>query len=86
MIRTTTNMICCLFFHVSLPTTYWAEALHITTHLNNCLPSKALSHPTPHFALYGTAPSYDHLRVVGCDCYPNTSATATHKLSPHSTR
>ena len=45
-----------------------------------------MRHPTPHFALYGTAPSYDHLRVFGCACYPNTSATAPHKLSPRSTR
>jgi hypothetical protein len=45
-----------------------------------------MSHPTPHFALYGTAPSYDHLRVFCCACYPNTFATAPHKLSHRSTR
>jgi hypothetical protein len=45
-----------------------------------------VSHPTPYFALYGTAPIYDHLRVFGCACYPNISATAPHKLSPRSTR
>jgi hypothetical protein len=44
-----------------------------------------VSHPTPHFALYGIAPSYDHFRVFGCACYPNTSAIAPHKLSPRST-
>ena len=27
-----------------------------------------------------------HLRVFGCACYPNTSATAPHKLAPRSTR
>jgi hypothetical protein len=86
MIRTTTNMICCLLFQASLPATYWAEALHTATHLLNRLPSKATSHPTPHFALHGTTPSYDHLRVFGCACYPNTSATTPHKLSPRSTR
>jgi hypothetical protein len=86
MIRTTTNMIRCLLFQASLPATYWAEALHTATHLLNRLPSKAVSHPTPHFALYGTAPSYDHLRVFGCACYPNISATAPNKLSPRNTR
>jgi hypothetical protein len=85
MIRTTTNMLRCLLFQASLPASYWAEALHTATHLLNHLPSKAVRHPTPHFALYGTAPSYDHLRVFGCACYPNTSATAPHKLSPRST-
>jgi hypothetical protein len=71
---------------VSLSDRYWAEALNTATHLLNRLPSKAASHPTPHFALYGTPPSYSHLRVFGCVCYPNTSATAPHKLSPRSTR
>lgn len=30
-------------------------------------------------------PSYDHLRVFGCLCYPNLASTSPHKLSPHST-
>jgi len=29
-------------------------------------------------------PTYDHLRVFGCKCYPNLSATAPHKLAPRS--
>jgi hypothetical protein len=40
----------------------------------------------PHFAMYDTTPSYAHLRVFGCACYPNTSAITPHKLSPRSTR
>jgi hypothetical protein len=40
----------------------------------------------PHLALFGFAPSYEHLRVFGCTCYPNTTATAPHNLSPRSTR
>jgi hypothetical protein len=38
----------------------------------------------PHQALFGAPPAYDHLRVFGCRCYPNLSATATHKLAPRS--
>jgi hypothetical protein len=55
MIRTTTNMIHWLLFQASLPASYWAEALHTATHIN-LLPSKAVSHPTPYFAPYGTTP------------------------------
>jgi hypothetical protein len=55
MIRTISNMIYCLLFQTSIPASYWAEALHTATHLNH-LPSKAVSHPTPHFALYDIAP------------------------------
>src|SRR6185312_13928653 len=29
-------------------------------------------------------PSYAHLRVFGCLCYPNMTATASHKLAPRS--
>jgi hypothetical protein len=29
-----------------------------------------------------TPPSYSHLRVFGCKCYPNMSATAAHKITP----
>jgi hypothetical protein len=82
----TTNIICCLLFQASLHASYWAEAMHTVTHLLNCLPSKVVSHPTHHFALYDTTPSYDQLRVLGCSCVPNTSATAPHKLSPCFTR
>jgi hypothetical protein len=33
-------------------------------------------------ALFGFAPSYEHLRIFGCACYPNTAATAAHKHAP----
>jgi hypothetical protein len=39
----------------------------------------------PHLALFGSAPSYEHLCVFDCTCYPNTTATTPHKLSPCST-
>jgi hypothetical protein len=40
----------------------------------------------PHVALFGSAPSYEHLRVLSCPCYPNITTTAPHKLAPRSTR
>jgi hypothetical protein len=54
-------------------------------HLLNRLPSKTIQATCPHLALFGCAPSYEHLRVFGCACYPNTVATAPHKLAPRST-
>jgi hypothetical protein len=36
------------------------------------------------FALHGTQPTYTHLRVFGCCCYPNLSSTTAHKLAPPS--
>jgi hypothetical protein len=62
-----------------------AAALGTVTYLINILPTKTLNYSTPHFYLFGKHPSYEHLRVFGCTCYPNLSATAPHKLSPRST-
>ena len=86
MIRTTNDVMRTLLIQASLPPRFWAESLHTATYLLNRLPSTASPAPTPHHALFGTPPRYDHLRVFGCACYPNTSATASHKLAPRSTR
>jgi hypothetical protein len=46
----------------------------------------AIQTACPHLTLFGSVPSYKHLRIFGCTCYPNMTATASHKLSPRSTR
>ena len=61
------------------------EALHTSTYLLNRHPTKTLDLQTSYFALYSTSHSYDHLRVFGCKCYPNLSATTPSKLAPRST-
>jgi hypothetical protein len=86
MIRTTNDVMRTLLIQASLPPRFWAESLHTATYLLNRLQSTASPAPTPHHALFGTPPRYDHLQVFGCACYPNTSATASHKLAPRSTR
>jgi hypothetical protein len=63
---------------------YWVEALSAATGLLNILPTKTLTFSTPHHALHGNPPAYEHLRVFGCKYYPNLSATAPHKLAPRS--
>jgi len=83
-IRTINNVLRSLLFQASLPPAYWIEALHTAAYLVNRLPTKTLASSTPYFHLYHTQPSYDHLRVFGCACYPNMSSTAPHKLVPRS--
>ena len=68
-----------------MPPSYWVDALGVATYLRNILPTKTLGFATPHFALYRVPPTYDHLRVFGCACYPNLATTAVHKLTPRST-
>ena len=83
-LRTVNNIMRSLLFQASLPPVYWADSLHTATYLLNRHPTKTLDGRTPFFALYGTQPSYTHLRVFGCACYSNLSSTAPHKLSPRS--
>jgi hypothetical protein len=84
IIRTTNNVVRSLLFQASGPLTFWAAALSTATYLLNILPTKTLNFSTPYFSLHGTHPLYEHLRVFGCKCYPNLSATAAHKLAPRS--
>jgi hypothetical protein len=86
IIHTINNVIRTLLIQVSLPERYWAEGLHTAVYLLNRLPTKTINAACPHVALFGSAPSYEHLRVFGCACYPNIAATAPHKLAPQSTR
>jgi hypothetical protein len=84
IIRSINNVVRSLLFHASVPPVFWAAALGTATYLINILPTKTLNHSMPHFYLFGKHPSYEHLRVFGCTCYPNLSATAPppHKLPP----
>lgn len=85
MIRTVNDTVWCLLFQASVPPRFWAAALSTATYLLNILPTKTLSFSTPHFSLFAKPPSYVHLRVFGCKCYPNLTAIASNKLSPRST-
>jgi hypothetical protein len=86
IIRSFNNVIHTLLIQASLPGRYWAEGLHTATYLLNCLPTTAIQAACPHLALFSSAPSYKHLRVFGCTCYPNMTTTVPYKLSPCSTR
>ena len=85
VIRSTNNMVRSLLFQASMPAIYWVEALHTATFLFNLHPTKTLKNRTPYEALRGLPLPLDHLRVLGCLCYPNLSATVPHKLAPRTT-
>jgi histone deacetylase 1/2 len=85
MIRTINNIVRTLLIHAHMPSHFWAEALAASTYLLNRRPSSAVGNGIPFELLHHKPPSYDHLRVFGCLCYPNLTATAPHKLAPRST-
>ena len=52
-----------------VPSHFWGEAVSTAVYLINRQPSSKLSDHCPGEVLFGTPPSYDHLRVFGCTCY-----------------
>ena len=57
----------------------------MATYLLNRRPSSAIQNGIHFSLLYGSPPDYSLLRVFGCLCYPNMTATARHKLAPRPT-
>ncbi|KAJ0678253.1 putative RNA-directed DNA polymerase [Helianthus annuus] len=83
-IRTINNVIRTLLAHSSLPNTYWHHVLDVATYHLNILPSKLPNYQSPTECLYFNRPSYDHLRVFGCLCYPLIPYTTINKLEHRS--
>ncbi|GKB82307.1 ribonuclease H-like domain-containing protein [Tanacetum coccineum] len=83
MIRTINNLIRTLLFQPHIPPSYRVKALNMVARLLNILPSTAINNEIPFTKLYNQTPTYEHLRVFGCLCYPHVDAS--HKLEPRST-
>ncbi|GJW64429.1 ribonuclease H-like domain-containing protein [Tanacetum coccineum] len=83
MLRTINNLIRTLLFQDHIPPSYWVEALNMAAHLLNILPSTAINNEIPLTKLYNQTPTYEHLCVFGCLCYPYVDVA--HKLEPRST-
>ncbi|KAI3674945.1 hypothetical protein L2E82_51782 [Cichorium intybus] len=83
-IHTINNMVRTLLSHASLPTSFWHHALQMTTYLLNILPHKTKQYFTPTSLLYHKHPTYDHLKVFGCLCFPLTPSTSINKLQNRS--
>lgn len=84
MIRTINNAIRSLLFQAKLSSSYWVEALHTAVHILNILPSSTIKNEIPYKKLFNKVPTYEHLRVFGCLCFPNINHSNLHKLSARS--
>lgn len=84
-IQTINNIIRTLLAHASIPPSFWHHALEMATYLLNILPNKSLKHKSPTQILYHRDPTFTHLRVFGCLCYPLFPSTTINKLQPCST-
>lgn len=84
-IRAINNIMRTILSHSSVPESFWHHALEMATYLINILPSKLLNNYSPTQILFNRTPSYAHLRVFGCLCYPLLPSTTINKLQPRST-
>ncbi|KAI5322289.1 hypothetical protein L3X38_031361 [Prunus dulcis] len=63
------------------PHNLWVEAALTTVHLINLLPTPNLHWDTPYHCLFQHPPSYSHLRVFGCSCFPYLRPYTENKLT-----
>lgn len=80
--RTIDNLVHTLLSHASIPPSFWHHALQMETYLYNILPTKKFALHSLTKILYQKDPSYSHLRVFGCLCYPQIPSTSRSKLQP----
>jgi transposase InsO family protein len=85
VIRTTNNVCRTLLIHAHMTPPYWAEAALTVTYLLNRRPCSTIENSIPFERLFNRPPTFNSLRVFGCLCYPNLTATTSHELAPYST-
>ncbi|PKU68003.1 Retrovirus-related Pol polyprotein from transposon TNT 1-94 [Dendrobium catenatum] len=71
-----------LLIQASLPLYLWVNTLLTANYLINRMPSPNTSHKSPYELLHNKQPDYNHLKVLGCLCYPWLKPYTSHKLSP----
>ncbi|KAG8475942.1 hypothetical protein CXB51_032958 [Gossypium anomalum] len=69
-----------LLAQAHLPMQYWGYAFCSAVHLINRLPTHVLKGRFSYQSLFGREPTYDHLRVFGCCCFPYLRPFVNHKL------
>ncbi|PKU74273.1 Retrovirus-related Pol polyprotein from transposon TNT 1-94 [Dendrobium catenatum] len=73
-----------LLHTAALPMTFWLEAAQTAVYLINRMPSLTINNMTPLTKMFRIQPSYEHLRVFGCQCYPLIPTVHRNKLMPTS--
>lgn len=72
--------------HAGFPDSFWGHCILSATYLINKMPMQNLNWKSPFEILTHKAPSYDHLRTIGCLCYATINKPHKNKFAPKSTR
>ncbi|KAG8489179.1 hypothetical protein CXB51_017224 [Gossypium anomalum] len=73
-----------LLGQANVPMHLWAHTFITAIHLINRLPTPVLNGKSPYELLYKSVPTYMHLKVFGCRCYPYLRPFNSNKLQYHS--
>ena len=69
-----------LLAHARMPLSYCPFAFQTASYLINRLPTPILAHKSPYHLLYHTPPSYSHLKIFSCSCFPFLRPFNDYKL------
>ena len=84
MNRTIQERVTSMLSMANLAPEFWGEAVLTTAYIVNRSPSSPLDFQIPEALWTGKQPSYDHLRVFGCECYSHIPKQLRSKLDPKS--
>lgn len=71
-------------FQGCLPIEFWADCVHAAVFVINRTPSRILNGKTPYELLFGSAPHYSMLRIIGCLCYAHNNPQKKDKFGSRS--
>ena len=87
MNRTLVEMALAMLSDAGLPNTYWGDAILYTTHVLNCVPTRAINKDLmPHEAFTGNKLSIVHLRILGCRVHVHVPDKKRRKLDAKSVK
>lgn len=69
-----------LLAQVNLLMKFWGYTILCAVHLINHLPITILRDHSPYLVLYGKSPTYSHLWIFRCCCFPHLCPFNNHKL------